>query len=264
VIYDAREGVMVKKFQISQNLALDGTEEFLDSRKMTEAGNLDLIDDRGDESDMEDRMDYSLPGAAKGDLSRRRYRQEARTKCVRFSPTGRAWAAASTEGLLIYSLDETIIFDPFDLDIDLTPQSLLDVLAGREYLKALVMAFRLNEKPLILRAYETVPVADIPLLARQLPIIYVPSLLKFVAEHMEQGPHIEFDLLWATAILLAHGRYLRDHSTEYASVLRALRKSLLDFNQSIARLCDDNTATLTYLIDQQRVKNRMTVDDNTS
>ncbi len=41
---------MVKKFQISQNLSLDGTEEFLDSRRVNEAGiNVDLFDDRGNE-----------------------------------------------------------------------------------------------------------------------------------------------------------------------------------------------------------------------
>ena len=236
VIYDVREGVMVKKFQISQNLSLDGTEEFLDSRKVTEAGNLDLVDDRGDESDLEDRMDTALPGAQHGDISKRRYRQEARTKCVRFSPTGRAWAAASTEGLLIYSVDESIAFDPFDLDIDLTPQALLATLAQKEYLKALVMAFRLNEKPLILKVYEAVPRADIRLLARGLPVVYVGPLVRFVAEHMERSPHVEFDLLWASALLGAHGRHLRDRAGEYASVLRALQKGLTDFEQLISRL----------------------------
>ncbi|OBZ67291.1 Periodic tryptophan protein 2 [Grifola frondosa] len=254
VIYDVRDGVMVKKFQISQNLSLDGTEEFLDSRKMTEAGNLDLINNRGDESDLEDRMDYALPGATRGDMSKRRYRQEARTKCVRFSPTGRAWAAASTEGLLIYSVDDNITFDPFDLDIDLTPQALLSVLAQREFLKALVMAFRLNERPLIHRVYEAVPRADIRLLARQLPVVYVGTLLRFVAEHMERSPHVEFDLLWVSALLSAHGRHLRDHAGEYASVLRAVQKGLIDFEQLISRLCDDNTSTLAYLIDQAKVK----------
>ncbi|KAG5646726.1 hypothetical protein DXG03_002408 [Asterophora parasitica] len=241
VLYDVREGegVMVKKFQISENLSLDGTEEFLDSRKVNDAGiNTDLIDTRGDESDLEDRLDVSLPGASRGagDMSIRRYRQEARTKCVRFSPTGRAWAAASTEGLLIYSLDDSVTFDPFDLSIDLTPQSVLEVLATREYLKALVMAFRLNEKPLIQRVYEAVPRGDIRLVARQLPFIYVPLLLRFVAEHLEQTPHLEFDLVWINTLLMAHGRVLRDRSGEYASVFRALQKSLSDSEQSISKL----------------------------
>jgi periodic tryptophan protein 2 len=237
VLYDVKDGVMVKKFQISQNLSLDGTEEFLDSRKINDAGvSTDLIDDRGDESDLEDRMDYALPGAARGDLSKRRYRQEARTKCVRFSPTGRAWAAASTEGLLIYSVDNAIVFDPFDIDIDLTPQAVLAAISNHESLKSMVMAFRLNEKPLIRRAYTAVPRKDIRLLARQLPVLYVEAMLRFVADHMERSPHLEFDLMWVNALLMAHGRHLRDRVGDFASVLRALQKGLVDYERSIAKL----------------------------
>jgi periodic tryptophan protein 2 len=240
VLYDVREGegVMVKKFQISENLSLDGTEEFLDSRKVNDAGiNVDLIDDR-DGSDLEDRMDTSLPGASRGagDMSIRRFRQEACTKCVQFSPTGRAWAAASTEGLLIYSLDETVTFDPFDLTLDLTPQSILEALDSHEYLKALVMGFRLNEKPLIQRVYEKIPRGDIRLITRQLPVIYVPILLRFVADHLDKSPHLEFDLLWANTLLMVHGRLLRDRSGEFASVFRALQKALGDLEQSISKL----------------------------
>lgn len=241
-LYDVREGegVLVKKFQISENLSLDGTQEFLDSRKVNDAGiNIDLIDDRGDASDLEDRIDTSLPGARRGagDMSVRKYRQEARTKCVRFSPTGRAWAAASTEGLLIYSLDDTVMFDPFDLTIDLTPQAVLDILAEGEYLKALVLAFRLNEKPIIQQVFERVPRSDIRLVARQMPEVYVSALLRFVSEHLEKSPHLEFDLIWVQAVIMAHGRFLRDHSGEHAPVLRAAQKALGDVEGSISRLC---------------------------
>lgn len=235
VIYDTREGVMVKKFQISQNLSLDGTQEFLDSRLITEAGG-EIVDDRGDESDLEDRLDITLPGASRGDLSKRKYKQEARTKCVRFSPTGRVWAAASTEGLLMYSLDDSITFDPFDLDMDLTPQSVLQVLTSGEYLKALVMAFRLNEKVLIRRTYESVPHGDIQLVARQLPVVYLPAMLRFLGMHVESSPHMEYDLLWINALLTCHGRYLKDHSTEYASALRAIQKGAADFQRNISTL----------------------------
>lgn len=246
VLYDVRDGVMVKKYQISENLSLDGTEEYLDSRRVTEAGNIDLIDDRGDESDLDDRMDHALPGAQRGDLSKRRYRQEARTKCVRFSPTGKAWASASTEGLLIYSLDDTVAFDPFDLDMDLTPAAVMTVIERREFLKALVMAFRLNERPLIRRAYEAVPRADVGLVSRQLPVVYLEKMLRFVADRLDpagssaaagtRSPHLEFDVLWVRALLFAHGRYLRDHSTEYASAFRGIRKGLVDAEENISRM----------------------------
>ena len=68
VLYDVRvgEGVMVKKFQIAENPSLDGAEEFLDSRRISDAGiNVDLINDR-DGSDLEDRLDTSLPRASRG------------------------------------------------------------------------------------------------------------------------------------------------------------------------------------------------------
>jgi periodic tryptophan protein 2 len=35
---------------------------------------------------------------------------------VRFSGTGLEWAAASPLGLLVYALDDDLIFDPLDLD----------------------------------------------------------------------------------------------------------------------------------------------------
>ncbi|TFK70173.1 WD40 repeat-like protein [Pluteus cervinus] len=268
VLYDVREGegVMIKKYQISQNLSLDGTEEFLDSRKINDAGiNVDLIDTKGDESDLEDRLDHSLPGATRGagDMSKRRYKQEARTKCVRFSPTGRAWAAASTEGLLIYSLDDTVTFDPFDLEIDLTPQAVVDVLESKEYLKALVMAFRLNERPLIQQVYEKIPLGDAKLVVRQLPVVYVPMLLRFVGEHLQNTPHLEFDLVWVNTLLVTHGRYLRDRSAEFASVFNVVQKALTDYEQSISKLCDENSSTLSYLIDQSRLHSRTDVEMQT-
>jgi periodic tryptophan protein 2 len=233
LIYNVRESVMIKKFQISQNLSLDGTQEFLDSRLNKES---EQHDDRGDESDLEDRLDTSLPGAQKGDASRRRYRPEARTKCVKFSPTGRSWAAASTEGLLIYSVDEELAFDPFELDLSITPQSILDVLLNHEYLKALIMAFRLNEKPLIQKVYESIPTSDIKLIVKQLPTSYLSNALRYIGERMDRSPHLEFDLLWVNALLSLHGRYLREHSLEYASYFRAVNKSLTELQQSVTSL----------------------------
>ncbi|EJD39599.1 putative WD repeat protein [Auricularia subglabra TFB-10046 SS5] len=250
VLYDVRGGVMLQKYEISQSLSLDGTLEFLDSRKEND----EMVDDRGDASDLEDRLDTALPGVGRGDLSKRRYRREARTTCVRFAPTGRAWAAASSEGLLIYSLDETVAFDPFDIDIELTPQAVLATLARREHLKALIMAFRLGERALIRRAYEAVPPSEVALVARQVPHAYLPQLVRLVGEHLERGPHAEFALRWANATLIAHGRYLRDRAGEFASVFRALHKGLLDFQTSVAKLCDENSSTLDFLLDQLSLK----------
>lgn len=74
--------------------------------------------------------------------------------------SGRAWAATTTEGLLVYSLDSNLVFDPFDLDIDITPSSVKKTLAKGEYSTALMLAFRLNEKDVIQEVLENILIND--------------------------------------------------------------------------------------------------------
>jgi periodic tryptophan protein 2 len=233
-IYDVESAFLVKKFQISRNLALDGTQEMLNSKHMKEFGSLEEWEDEG--SDREDRIDRSLPGTRTGDLSARKTRPEVKSKAVRFSPTGRAWTAATTDGLMIYSLDEDILFDPFDLEIDITPETVVETLGEKEYLKALCMAFRLNEKPLIHTVFEAIPSDSVELVCQNMPEKYLLKLLSFVGMHMEVSPHIEFHLLWVTSTMTAHGRYLRDHRGEFQPVFRALHKGVNRVRDDIATL----------------------------
>uniref|UniRef100_A0A8C8FX99 PWP2 small subunit processome component n=1 Tax=Oncorhynchus tshawytscha TaxID=74940 RepID=A0A8C8FX99_ONCTS len=100
-IYNIREQILMKKFEISCNLSLDAMEEFLDRRKMTEFGSLALVDEGVGDGDG---VELSLPGVRKGDMSSRHFKPEIRVSALRFSPTGRSWAATSTEGLLTYSV----------------------------------------------------------------------------------------------------------------------------------------------------------------
>ncbi|SLM35022.1 WD40/YVTN repeat-like-containing domain [Lasallia pustulata] len=249
-LYDVQSGTLLKKFTVSVNLSLDGTQEFLNSRNLTEAGPAGLIDDQGEASDLEDRIDRALPGSSRGDLSRRKTRSEVRVTAVGFSPTGRAFCAASTEGLLIYSLDHALQFDPFDLDITITTASTLKVLAERDYLRALVMAFRLNERNLIRRVYEAIPVADISLVVKSLPTVYLALLLRFVAQAADETPHLEFNLLWLEASLSAHGRYLKDNSGSFPAEMRTVQRAVSRIQSDLARMADDNIYALDYLLSQ--------------
>ncbi|KAI9292389.1 WD repeat protein [Neoconidiobolus thromboides FSU 785] len=252
-IYDCSTSVLVRKFQITYNKSLDGTQEMLNSKFMTEAGALDTIDDQDDDPmvNMKYRKE-ALPGVAQGDLSVRRTRPEARTKSVRFSPTGRSWAAASTEGLLIYSLDDTLLFDPFDLEIEITPESVLDTLKNEDYLKALVMSFRLNEKPIIKQVLEKIPPSDIPLISPSIPSRYLESLLKFLANYAEQGtPHLEFLLIWCHSLFTSHAQYLKQNIASYLPSIRGIQKVLSKLYGDLSNLCEDNLYLIEYLGDSK-------------
>jgi periodic tryptophan protein 2 len=248
-LYDVQSGVLLKKFTVSVNLSLDGTQEFLNSKLLTDAGPQGLIDETGEASDLEDRRDTTLPGAQKG-VGARRTRPEVRVPAVAFSPTGRAFCAASTEGLLIYSLDNTFQFDPFDLDISVTPSTTLDTLAQQEYLKALVMAFRLNERNLIRRVYEATPVEDIPLVVKDLPAVYLGRLLRFVAVQADESPHLEFNLVWIESLLSKHGRWMKDNKTGLEAELRSVEKAVRRIQAELARLADENIYRIEYLLAQ--------------
>ena len=250
--YDVQSATLVKKFTVSVNLSLDGTQEFLNSRNITEAGPAGLIDQQGEASDLEDRIDRVLPGVSRGDLSVRRTRPEVRVPGVAFSPTGRAFCAASTEGLLVYSLDNALQFDPFDLDIDITPATILAAVDEKDYLRALVMAFRLNEKSLIRWVYQAVPISNVSLAVKHLPTVYLARLLRFVADATDESPHLEFNLRWIQSLLTEHGAYLKDRSASFSAELRTVQKAVAKIQADLARMVEDNIYAIDYLLLQSR------------
>eukprot|EP00051_Salpingoeca_urceolata_P015317 m.198012 g.198012 ORF g.198012 m.198012 type:complete len:909 (+) comp18362_c0_seq2:64-2790(+) len=245
-IYQVAQKVLLKRFCISNNQSLEGMRAMLNSKNMTEAGPRSLIDDDS-ESDVEDRLDHSLPGVTKGDFSFRKVQPEIRTKCVQFSPTGRAWAAASTEGLLIYSLDDRAVFDPYDLDLDVSPESLRQVLAERDFIKALVIAFRLNLVDLIQEVTESVPVDDIQLLAQNLPRAYLERFIVFLATQLEGTRHLEFYLRWCQHVLNAHGVFLKEGGPGLMTAFWALQKATTRHHETLSKLCDGNKYMLEFL-----------------
>ncbi|WEW56157.1 U3 snoRNP protein [Emydomyces testavorans] len=268
-LYDVGTGSLVKKFTVSVNTSIDGTLEFLNSKNMTEAGPRGLIDEMGEASDLEDRIDRALPGAKRGDAGARNTRPEIRVTSTAFSPTCRSFCASSTEGLLVYSLDTDLVFDPFDLDISITPDTILATvtaaksastasssassntkLADSSFLKALIMSFRLNESSLIRTVYESIPPRDIPHIVRALPTVYITRLLRFVATAADETPHLEFNLLWIRALLSIHGRYIKDRSGSFAAELRAVQRAVDGIRDDLKRLADKNMYALDYLLEK--------------
>ncbi|KAH7357806.1 WD40-repeat-containing domain protein [Plectosphaerella cucumerina] len=253
-LYSVHTMVLLKKYTVSVNLSLSGTQEFLNSKLLTEAGPSALIDEQGEESDRENRKDKTLPGARRGDPSARKRNPDVRVTGVAFSPAGTAFCAASTEGLLIYSIDNVVQFDPFDLNMEITPASTLAVLEDKDYLKALVMSFRLNEAGLIKRVFLAIPYTDIPLVVQDLPIVYVPRLVRFVAAQTEETPHIEFCLLWIKALVDKHGAWLTQNRAKVDIELRVVARAVSRMRDEIRKLADDNVYMVDYLLGQAGTK----------
>ncbi|NXD19079.1 PWP2 protein, partial [Spelaeornis formosus] len=200
-IYNIKEQILMKKFEISCNYSLDAMEVFCISKEMkdffflwTQSNFTDLY-----KLILED-YHYSSVSILEHSLF---------VVNIAFPFLGRNWAATTTEGLLLYSLDSGLIFDPFELDIDVTPSNIRKTLSQKEYTMAIVMAFKLNEKKLIQEVIEAVPSSEVDVVCSSLPDLYVEKLLEFLASAFETSCHLEFYLIWAHKLLMLHGQKLK-------------------------------------------------------
>ncbi|AEE29325.1 periodic tryptophan protein 2 [Arabidopsis thaliana] len=247
-MYDIADQVLLRRFQISHNLSLDGVLDFLHSKKMTEAGPIDLIDD--DNSDEEGGIDkqsrgnlgYDLPGSRPN-----RGRPIIRTKSLSIAPTGRSFAAATTEGVLIFSIDDTFIFDPTDLDIDVTPEAVEAAIEEDEVSRALALSMRLNEDSLIKKCIFAVAPADIKAVAISVRQKYLERLMEALVDLLENCPHLEFILHWCQEICKAHGSSIQRNYRTLLPALRSLQKAITRAHQDLADMCSSNEYTLRYL-----------------
>lgn len=251
-IYDVTAGVLLKKFAISRNTSLDGVCERLNSRRMTPYGfSQDAVDMRPATASAS-----TLPGVQTGALSDRRSTLPAiRVSCVRFSPNARAWAACSTEGLAVYSLDaaQSGVFDPLDIDISITPASVSAALHRKEHRMALLMALRLNEFDVVRHVYEHIPHASVSLIASSLPENYVSPLLAFIAKLVAVSDAATAsvvparDLRWISELMKAFYGTPQLASGEVKGPLRICRRAVESLWKEVLCRARQNTWLLKFM-----------------
>ncbi|XP_022217803.2 periodic tryptophan protein 2 homolog [Drosophila obscura] len=244
-IYHVKEAILLKKFQITQNHSLDGLNDYISRKHLSEFGNMALVEQR--EEFEGGKVAIRLPGVRKGDMSSRRFQPEVRVFSVKFSPTGQAFAAAGTEGLCIYALDKGVVFDPFDLSLEVTPKAVHESLKKLDFTKALVMSLKLNEPNLIALVVERVPYRDIELVCADLSTDFAQRLLQQLARLLQSTPHIEFYLQWSCCLLTQHGN--QDGVFQHTGLL-ALHEILSRKYETLNKICDYNKYTLRVLLDR--------------
>ena len=241
-VYDMKEQIMLRRFQISQNRALDGVLDQLNSKYMTDAGPLSDIKDI-DSDDDEDYTAKMLPG----DVSYRS-QNSAITRCVSLAPTGRTWAAATPGGVLMYGLDSQMTFDPTDLTEDITPAAVLQSMNSGAYLRALLIAVRLGDQDLIQKVIVCTPPAMVTSVVATLPSAVIVPIVKSLAGILDNGtPHVEHIISWLHQICARHGIAIQHMSTQVEPVLKGIAKSLNQLHDDLGGLCESNIYSLRYL-----------------
>jgi len=251
-IYHVSESLLLRRLEVTQNRSFQGMDETLSRRRM--AG---LLPDRQDGTEL------ALPGTRTQDLSSRAVRPELRVTDIQFAPTGRAFSLVSTEGLLTYSLDRHLVFDPLDLSAAITPATVRAALDRGGHAPALGMAVRLGEKDTLREAVERAPLDQLELLAPQLSLAHLHTLLQFMAEELQSTPHLQFYLRWIRALLFSHGSFLKQNSLQFLPLLNLFIKNISIKSEDLSKVCDNNKYTMRYLIklSQTKIKINKSVGD---
>jgi periodic tryptophan protein 2 len=208
-----------------------------------------------DHADSEDETTYNmqhLPGAKRSDDGSRRSRLEVLTSQVSFSSTGREWSAVTGEGLLVWGLDDDMIFDPISLSETITPAAVTERLASGDYGAALKFALHLNETSLIHDVMDKTPFRSIPLVVRSVGAEHLERMLQCIAQVIMESPHIEFYLQWCLDLLQCHGKHIEMHRAKFMRALRATHKSVLTQYDSL-RPVEDNQFLLDFIANQSKL-----------
>eukprot|EP01138_Halocafeteria_seosinensis_P006807 gb/GECG01006960.1/.p1 GENE.gb/GECG01006960.1/~~gb/GECG01006960.1/.p1 ORF type:complete len:977 (+),score=104.37 gb/GECG01006960.1/:1-2931(+) len=245
-LYAADARLLICKFQISHNRSLDGIVDKLRSDQLGEHGGSMQTLERQQNLNNKSR-DAALPGVKRGDAAERRAPPELRTKDLAISPTGHSWAGASTEGLIIYSIDDTTSFEPFELDETVTPKTIRKVIKKGECSKALVMALHLNEHAYIIEAINSVPMSMLSTVASAIPSVFLYRVLQALSEIISKSSYLEYHIRWALTVLQIHGSTFRNRLQYFSGPLRLLQKAISLHKDRLAGIVDSNKYTLDFL-----------------
>lgn len=189
-----------------------------------------------------------LPGARRQDDGTRKTKREVLASAVQFSSTGRDFATVTTEGLLIYSLDDDMVFDPIALTEDVTPSAVASAVTKGKWGEGLIMALLLNETDLIASVCDNVPVGMIELVLRGIGREHFERLLNFVAERISGSPHVEFYLEWLLGFCKVHAVELEKNKSKYMRAMRGLSKVVSSRSKDLKEASNSNCYTIAFLL----------------
>lgn len=266
-LYDVRGRSLIHRFAVSSSRSLDGVLDYLSTKEVTNAGPLaSLPETVGEEDDVEGPLgEEPMPGssapgsaagsgAASGGSKRARRSAPARSRAVRFCPTGRSFVAATTEGLLRFARTAGVeAFDPVDLGEEATPQRARECSHKGKHSLALLLALRLNEQELVRTVIESVPPSEVDGVVRATPLAHSGPLLRVLAGMIERSsPHLEHALAWTRSFAFRAAVSQHALPPGLGPALRAATTALSRCHDDLASSAGSNLYALEYIAESTK------------
>eukprot|EP00210_Caulerpa_lentillifera_P000251 g244.t1 len=249
-IYDVQNLVLLRKIQTTSNKGLDGVLDMLNSKNLTDAGALDLIDDTKSENEDDELLPSILGADEMFDLPgmKKNKKPIIQTRSLSLSPTGRSFAAATTEGVLIYSLDaQQLFFDPLDLEEEVTPQAAEEAIRKQSYLVGIIIGLRLRDSNLVQKCFLSTPKKEVEVVMRQVPYGYGAQIIEVIANSLKKCPDLELLLTWAKHCCTVFGPKLMESQPGTKIALKQLNQVLMKFQEELGSTIQSNLNLMKYI-----------------
>lgn len=294
-LYDVKSQVLLKRFEISHNYSLDGLSARLCKKRKKEQ----VSDGYSNEESDNDGASMKMPGQKHPDMSLRDLKPEIACRHVEFSPTGRGFVTITTEGLLIYKLDDDNLFNSFDISIDVSTIKYHEMIKQKDYGQALLCAIKLNELKLIKDVLMYFSIDQIDPISKALNISHAHRFIHHLCSlinSIKNCPNIEFLLYWINSLLSNHVLQFRNQnnhnrvlsvyknnlenkeqdassgdvhissaniSNNIKELMAEIKNALNLFEDAIVPLCESNLSTLEFIISQIKIdkKTEKTIEE---
>ena len=231
-LYHSTQGFLLAKWPVTSNLDMEGAVEQFDYRNMSEGGfMINDVDVDPDDAQLRSAKLLELPGANHRHFAtgKRKTKLVARSMDIAFAAHGRDFIAATTDGLLHYSLSHhRTKFSPLQLTSNLTPKAVQHLLDDGKFTLALAGALLLRDPTLATLCFRRTPASGIAIAVSSAPTRAFHELVRWVAIDVETTVYTEQALTWAQTLLLQSEEPLfgprRD--VQVGSALRLLHRAI--------------------------------------
>lgn len=255
-LYSVPDRIRIRSFKLNANFSLEGTIYDIDYRKITEFGNLNNFDlSESDEEKQNGANRLQLPGAQYKDFSKRLVNYEILIRKLVFSPTGQDFAVVSNNGVYIFTLRQIQRFDPYQLETNVTPTEIFRLLHCKEYAKALIFAFKLNDDKIIQQIIESIPMDQYPIVVRGIRFEYAERLFAWLVSTngFGQSRHFHFYLLFVKELLFTYGAEFKRALDRNKPIMIATQQILANQQNQLLNTSMQNMYSLEYIISTMKL-----------
>lgn len=248
-LYDLNFQILLKKFKLTSNRSLDGILHILNSG--ANKADLDNYDYENESNDSDyEKTNKSVVTINKSVKEKKSFNVPIKITKVLFSYSNRSFYIASSEGIYVFSLDNTnsTLGGAMSIDENVSPQKAVIAYLDENYVQAITYATILQSSDLLTKFINNIDLKNAEIIVSKLSLSCLVSLCDFFMKKIESDSLIQLNLKWILSIFKTRYRELK--SIKDKKVFVGFNKLISKYYNGLIGVMDENSYTIDYILDQ--------------